>query len=219
MISVPIATLVAFAIHPQFWTFSRNPTPATQYDYIQQLGWQVGHIIVYLSIPLAIIMWLQLAVMLRSHRPKMAVAGGLLSLAGLVFMGGQFGMTLAQGELGLSLAREQALPAIQLVADRPGLMQLTLWGQLGAVLGPLILCAAMAQTPQIAPRWRGVLAIIGNLTIALALDIDAIMFVGELLILIGLWPVAVGLLKRDVPGQLRRGIDGPDLAATAGRRG
>jgi hypothetical protein len=34
MILVPIATMVAFAIHPQFWTFSRSPSAAAQYDYI-----------------------------------------------------------------------------------------------------------------------------------------------------------------------------------------
>jgi hypothetical protein len=53
----------------------------------------------------------------------------------------------------------------------------------------------MALTPEIAPRWRGVLAVLGNLIIAVALDIDAIMFLGELFILLGLWPIAVGLLK------------------------
>ncbi len=66
---------------------------------------------------------------------------------------------------------------------------------MGTLLGPMILSIGMALTPEIAPRWRGVLAVLGNLIIAVALDIDAIMFWGELLILLGLWPVAVGLLK------------------------
>jgi hypothetical protein len=121
--------------------------------------------------------------------------GGLLSLVGLVFMAGQFGMSLGQGQIGLTLSREQAVSAIQVLQDRPGLIQVTLWGQLGALLGPLVLSIGLALTPELAPRWRGIAAVIGNLVIAAALDIDFVMFWGEFLILIGLWPVGVGLLR------------------------
>ena len=110
-------------------------------------------------------------------------------------MAGQFGTTMAQGMIGLAFPKEQALDGIQLLLDRPGLMQLTMWGQVGALLGPMILSIAMALTPEVAPRWQGVLAVLGNLIIVAALDIDGYMIIGEFMIMLGLWPTAVKLIK------------------------
>ena len=195
MIVAPVATMIAFYIHPQFWTFKRESSAAIQYEYIQDAGWQIGHSLVYVTIPFVILMWLQIAVLLSKRRPALAVAGGLLSLVGWSFMAGQFGTTMAQGMIGLAFPKEQALDGIQLLLDRPGLMQLTMWGQVGALLGPMILSIAMALTPEVAPRWQGVLAILGNLIIVAALDIDGYMIIGEFMIMLGLWPTAVKLIK------------------------
>lgn len=203
MVLAPVATMVAFAIHPQFWTFKKESSAAIQFEYIQDLGWQVGHMLVYLTIPLAIIMWLTVARKLSQRRPGLALVGGLLSLCGWVFMAGTFATTIAEGMIGLTLPKEQAVPVIQLIMDSPGLMQVTLWGQLGALLGPILLSLGMARSPKVAPRWAGVLALAGNLIIAVFIDIDGIMIWGELLILIGMWPLAKRLLKGEYRESIR----------------
>jgi hypothetical protein len=86
MIVAPVATMVAFAIHPQFWTFKKESSAAIQFEYIQTWGWQVGHMLVYLTIPLVIIMWLMVARKLSVRHPGLAVAGGFLSLFGWQFL-------------------------------------------------------------------------------------------------------------------------------------
>lgn len=195
MIVAPIATMIAFYIHPQFWTFKRESSAVIQFDYIQDTGWQVGHALVYLTIPLVLIMWVRLANLIGGRRPWLATAGWFLTVAGCIFMAGTFASAMAEGMIGLTFPKEQAIPVIQLMMDSPGWMQITKWGQLGILLGPMVLSIGLALSPKVAPRWAGVLAILGNLIIAVFIDIDAIMFWGELLILIGLWPVAMTLLK------------------------
>jgi hypothetical protein len=195
MVVAPLVTMVAFFIHPQFWTFKRETSASIQFDYIQDVGWQIGHVLVYLTIPLVIIAWLQIAYLVRDRKPVLAAAGGVLTIVGMVFMAGTFASTLTEGMIGLTLPREQAVPVIQLIMDAPGLMQITLWGQLGALSGPSLLSVAMALTPEVARRWAGISALLGNLLIAIFLDIDGLMIWGELLILVGLWPVAMRLLK------------------------
>lgn len=197
MVLAPLATMVAFFIHPQFWTFRKETSALIQFDYIQDAGWQLGHVLVYLTIPLVIIAWLQIAYLVRERRPALAATGGILTIVGMVFMAGTFATTLTEGMIGLTLSREQAVPIIQLIMDSPGLMQITLWGQLGALLGPSVLSVALALTPEVAKRASGISALVGNLLIAIFLDIDGLMIWGELLILVGLWPVALRLMKGD----------------------
>lgn len=199
MILAPLATMIAFAIHPQFWTFKKESDAVIQFGYIQNWGWQTGHVLVYITIPLGIIMWLMVARKLSDRRPGLSIAGGLLSLFGWVFMAGTFASTLTEGMVGLTFPKDQAIPVIQLIMDSPGLMQITLWGQMGALLGPLMLSIGLAITPEVAPRWAGIFSFLGNLIIAAFIDIDGIMIWGELMILIGLWPVARQLLKGAKP--------------------
>ena len=52
----------------------------------------------------------------------------------------------------------------------------------------------LAITPEVASPWAGIFGILGNLIIAAFIDIDGIMIWGELMILIGLWPIARQLL-------------------------
>lgn len=202
MIAAPIAWMVAFFIHPQFWTFEREGSAAIQYQYIQDPGWQIGHVLVYLTLPLFLLGWVQLARLVRDARPVLSFVGVALTWVGYTFVAGNFGSVMAQGMIGLSLPEGQAVPVIQLILESAGLMQITFWGQMGSLLGPVMLGAALMLTSGVAPRWRGACVLGGNLIIAVFIDIDGIMIWGALLILIGLWPVAIKLLKEEQPDEL-----------------
>ncbi len=58
-------------------------------------------------------MWVRLANLISGRRHWLASAGWFLTVAGSVFMGGIFGTTLAEGVIGLTLPKEEAIPAIQ----------------------------------------------------------------------------------------------------------
>lgn len=196
MIVGPLAQMIAFAIHPQFWTFKYETGADIQYGYIQNIGWQVGHILVYVTLPLLLLAWMQVAKLVSKTRPWFAIVGGALSWVGLGFMIGAFGAVMVQGTLGLNLPQEQAVPAIQVMLKNIGMMKITFMGEIAALLGPVILLIGALLSPRSAmPKWAAGLALVGNLIIAAALDIDAIMIWGAFAILIGLSPLALKLMK------------------------
>lgn len=199
MIIFPIAQMTAFAIHPQFWTFKHETGALVQYNYIQSLGWQIGHTLVYATLPLMLVAYLQVARLVGKTHPWVAIVGGLLSLSGIGFMIGNFGQVMAQGTIGLMLPKEQAIPAIQLMIDNAGMMQISFFGQIAALFGPVLLALGLIFSPQVASRWSGLLILLGNLIIIAFIDIDAYMFMGDLAILIGLLPLTLRFLKGKDP--------------------
>jgi len=202
MIIYPLAQAIAFAIHPQFLTFKRETGALIQYDYIQNWGWQTGHTLVYMTLPLGILVWSQLARLLGKARPWLALVGGLASFLGIGYVIGNFGSVMAEGTIGLMLPKEVALPAIQLFLDNAGMMKLTFIGQIVGLVGPMILLFGLTISPKLklAPRWSGPLALLGNLIIVAFIDIDGIMIWGALAIFIALMPMALKFLKGQEPG-------------------
>jgi len=200
MIIAPLVQMFAFAIHPQFWTFKRETDAAIQYGYIQNWGWQVGHVLVYITLPLMFLAWIQVARLVMKNRPWLALVGGTMTWVGFNFVAGNFGSVMSQGTIGLTLPMEQAVPVIQLFVNNAGMMKITFWMQLGSLLGPVILSTALALSPNITPRWAGTLALLGNLIIVIFIDIDGYMIWGALAVLIGLLPLAMKLLKGQEPG-------------------
>lgn len=199
MIISPLAAMTAFAIHPQFWTFKKETDAAIQYIYTQTWGWQTGHALVYLTLPLMLLYYVQLARLVSKTRPWLALVGIAATWYGISFMIGNFGSVQAEGAIGNLLPREIAIPAIQLFVDNARLMAITFYGQMAGVIGPMIILVGLALSPKVAPRWSGPLALIGNLIFVAFIDIDAFMLVGQLFILIGLLPIALKLLKGQDP--------------------
>jgi hypothetical protein len=199
MIISPLAQMTAFAIHPQFWTFKKETDAAIQYVYTQTWGWQTGHALVYVTLPLMLLYYVQLARLVSKTRPWLALVGIAATWYGVSFIIGNFGSVQAEGAIGNLLPKEVAIPAIQLFVDNARLMAITFYGQMAGVIGPMIILAGLALSPKAAPRWSGPLALIGNLIVVAFIDIDAFMFVGQLAVLIGLLPVALKLLKGQDP--------------------
>jgi len=200
MIIYPLAQMISFAIHPQFLTFKRETGAAIQYGYIQNWGWLTGHTLVYMTLPLGILVWAQVARLLGKTRPWLALVGGVLSWLGIGYIIGNFGSVMAEGAIGLMLPKEVALPAIQLFLDNAGMMKLTFMGQIVGLIGPMILLVGLALSPKLAPRWSGPLALLGNLIIVIFMDIDGFMIWGAFAILIALMPMALKFLKGQEPG-------------------
>lgn len=200
MIISPLAQATAFAIHPQFWTLKKETDAAIQYVYTQTWGWQTGHALVYVvALPLMLLYYVQLARLVSKTRPWLATVGIAATWYGILFMIGNFGSVMAEGAIGNLLPREIAIPAIQLFVDNARLMAITFYGQLAGLIGPMIILIGLALSPKVAPRWSSLLALMGNLIVVVFIDIDAFMFVGVLLVLIGLLPVALKLLKGQDP--------------------
>ena len=199
MIISPLAQMTAFAIHPQFWTFKKETDAAIQYVYTQTWGWQIGHALVYVTLPLMLLYYLQLARLVSKTRPWLALVGLAVTWYGVSFMIGNFGSVQAEGAIGNLLPREVAIPAIQLFVDNARLMAITFYGQVAGLIGPMIILVGLALSPKVAPRWSGPLALLGNLIVVFGLDIDAIMLTGDLFVLIALLPVALRLLKGQDP--------------------
>jgi len=199
MIIAPVAQMIAFAIHPQFWTFKHETGAVVQFGYIQHWGWQAGHTLVYATLPLMLLAWVQLARLVGKTRPWLALVGGILTWIGYGYILGNFGMTMAMGTIGLNLPQEQALPAIQLMLDNAGMMKLTFMGQIVALLGPMVTLVGLTLSPKLAPRWTGPLALLGNMIIIIFMDIDGYMIWGSFAVLIALLPLALKLLKGQEP--------------------
>lgn len=144
--------MTAFAIHPQFWMFKHETGAVVQYNYILSLGWQVGHTLVYSTLSLMLLAYLQIARLVGKSRPWLAIVGGLLALSRIGFMIGNFGLVMAQGTIGLMLPKEQALPAIQLMIDNAGMMRISFVGQIAALLGEVLLATGLIFNPKVAPR-------------------------------------------------------------------
>ena len=127
---------------------------------------------------------------LHGRQDGLALLGGGLALAGVVFLGALFG---AQALAPSALA---TLPPGQLDALEPGwvaLEQFRGWMPIAALgfafqIG-LVLLAAGLYRGRVVPRWAA--AAIGLGAVLLLFDpIDPVMFTGSLLLLAGLTPIA-----------------------------
>lgn len=199
MLVGPIAQMTAFASHPQFWTLKKEMNLDIYYGYTQTFGWQFAHFLVYVTLPLWLLFYVQIARLVGKTRPWLALVGVVITWLGYGYVIGNFGTAQFAGAIGNLLPKEVAMPALGLFIENARLMKVTFFGQLGALIGPMIIFAGLALSPKLASRWSGPLALVGNLIVVAFIDIDFFMFIGDLFILIGLLPLALKLLKGQDP--------------------
>jgi hypothetical protein len=200
----PAVLLVAFGLH-----FAGEFTPAQALElrlrYVQPsperfmelfrsdspLAFVLPHLLVYLALPLLIPGVLALAAPLVERRPRVALTGVLMSLVGIVYMGGVFGSWLSFAAIGRVRADEVrgAVPAVAaLIRGAPMLTLTSLLAGL-SIAGIVVVAAGLLATGAV-PRWQAALIVLGNAMILAFMDIDNLMLVGAALWLGGALPLA-----------------------------
>jgi hypothetical protein len=194
MIVAPAMQMVGFVLHPQFWTFAKESDAAVQIKYIQNYpNWTIGHVLVTYSLPVVLLVLIQLGKMLSEFRPWWGRIGATLGGVGVVFMGGVFGMALSQGALGTLSADEGTIRALQAVMAMNGPLAFLAPAALTFV-GGVILGTGLLLTGSV-PKWSSALYTVGQLVMLVWVDVDAYMFIGAFLSLVGLAPVGLTMLR------------------------
>ena len=134
---------------------------------------------------------------LKQKQPLLTLIGASATWVGYSFLAGAFGAVMAQGTIGMQLPADQAVPAIKLLVENQGLTQLTFYGQILSLLGSVVLLVGLLRSKGIVPKWSAPLALLGNAIIVVFMDIDGYMIWGAAMILVGLMPLAIGLLKNE----------------------
>jgi hypothetical protein len=206
----PAMQMVGFFLHPQFWTLAKETDAAGQLGYIQNYAnWTTGHVLVTYSLPVVLLVLVQLGKILSEYRPWWGRLGSALGAIGVVFMGGIFGMSLSLGAVGTLPADEGTMRALQAVMDMKGPLVFLAPASL-MLIGGIVLGTGLFFTPAM-PKWSSALYTLGQLVTLVWLDIDAYMFVGAFFSLVGLAPVALRLLSGS--GQVSRAVNAALIAA------
>lgn len=193
MLLYPLLLMVGFLLHPQFLTFARVEDATVQLGYIQTSpGWTHGHVTVFLSLPIGLLLWLTLGKLLREKSPWIAGLGSSITAIGYIFMGGVFGSCLAQSALG-TLPASQVVAPLQALIDLAGPMKL-LYLELLSLIGPMVLAVGLL-VKRVIPRWSSIVLLLGNIVFLVFMDIDGLMFFGALMFLVALAPLAFKLMR------------------------
>jgi hypothetical protein len=192
MIAAPLMQIVGFGLHPQLLSFAKESDAVIQMQYTQNLNWAIGHVLVLLSLPLLLLVFIQLGELQSQIKPWHALVGTSVGGFGIIMMAGIFGATLAQGAVGTVSVDDSSLLALQAIMDMQGPLPVLFLGAL-MMVGGMILAWGLYSSRAV-PRFSSVLFFLGNLILLVWMDIDAIMAFGSLCILVGLYPVAQQLM-------------------------
>ena len=78
-----------------------------------------------------------------------------------------------------------------------------------SILGLIILAMGLLRG-QIVPKWASTLILIGSLFILVFMDLDNWMFLGSLLIFVGMLPISLKLLRNKFAELMYRSSDGDE---------
>lgn len=208
LLLLPSMLLVTFALHftsfADFFNFTLDKTSYSVERFLQTLQSDDGgfrryllpHYIGYLSLPLFISAALTLAYVNFNKTPWHAVLGLLFSSVGVVFMGGVFGAWLSFAAIAnvQQLGDTQLLQVLSALTEMQGPLMLSSALSSLTFVGMIILGVALYRN-QLVARWSSALFVIGNVMILLFIDRDNWMFLGALLMCVGMAPLCVALLQ------------------------
>jgi hypothetical protein len=192
IISVPILLLAGFLLHPRFWSFDLARTPATLLaSFRHQAGFHAGHLLVIAAVPPTLLMLSRVKAKLSGRGRSWGLWGALIGSVGAVGLAVDKGaLTLILGGLDtLSDAQlAQITPALQVIADRSGLLAVT-WLLVLLPIGAALQIVGLYREGQL-PRWQAALTILG-LLLLLNPDIEIISASGALLMATGYLPLGL----------------------------
>jgi hypothetical protein len=209
LIMLPLVLMLAFALHfdslSDFFVFKLRYEPATANEFMATLTnpnesrqYTIAHGIGYLGLPLIISTALCLGHILFKKRPWFALVGASLACIGTVYMGGVFGTWLSFAAIGNVTAAqvEGAIPALEALTKMQGALLLSSILSALSLLGLMVLAVGLFIS-RIVPRWSAIMIFIGNLMIIVFMDLDNLMFIGAFIMLLGMAPIGLKLLKKD----------------------
>lgn len=214
MLLFPCLFILVFSLHFRRWsdflTFRLHYVPADPEQVVAALIRSHNrypmihdpHVLAYLALPVLILCALAIYAVGKEVRPTVSAAALLITLTGVVYMGGVFGMwTAFYRGLGLVDARYQegaAAAFIALTAPTGAFLLTTTLAKL-TMVGFASQGLALLGTGSV-PRWAP-LSIAGGAALFLGFwDLDNWMLIGSMLILAGLIPIRRRLLSGNESG-------------------
>lgn len=208
LVMLPLMLMVAFSLHfdslSDFFVFKLRYEPRTASEFMSTLRnptelrqYTTAHWVGYLSLPLLISTALCLAYILFEKRPWLALVGASLTCIGAIFMGGVFGSWLSFAAIG-NVTTDQvqgAIPALEALTTMQGALLFTSILSALSLLGIMVLAVGLFFS-RIVPKWSAILIFIGNLTILVFMDLDNLMLIGAFVMLLGMLPTSLKLLKK-----------------------
>lgn len=211
LLLLPLLLMIAFALHytnlADFFNFKFAKEPYDANRLVQTLTSDDGgfrrytlpHLFGYLALPLFIFASLFLAKNLFDKAPKHAIVGAALTIIGTVFMGGVFGAWMSFAGVG-NVPIEQSnsiLPVITALTTMQGSLMLSSALSALTFIGMIILGFALYKS-QLTPKLYAALFTLGNIIIIAFIDLDNLMFIGALLMLIGLLPLSIKFFRNNI---------------------
>jgi hypothetical protein len=208
LVMLPLMLMVAFSLHfdslSDFFVFKLRYEPRTASEFMSTLRnptelrqYTTAHWVGYLNLPLLISTALCLAYILFEKRPWLALVGASLTCIGAIFMGGVFGSWLSFAAIG-NVTTDQvqgAIPALEALTTMQGALLFTSILSALSLLGIMVLAVGLFFS-RIVPKWSAILIFIGNLTILVFMDLDNLMLIGAFVMLLGMLPTSLKLLKK-----------------------
>lgn len=207
LIVYPLIFIVAFAMHfksiSEFFVFKLKYVQGPVEETVRMLmssdgamGFTIPHIVGYFAVPFMLFSALALGYVLFKKKPLTALIGTSLSSIGCIFLGGVFAAWTSFAAIANMPANqfEYAVSALSELTTMQGPLALTTYLSVLSLLGFLVLAVGLFQSRAV-PRWSASLIFVGNLMIILFMDLDNWMLIGSLLMLIGMLPIALKLIK------------------------
>lgn len=210
LLALPLLLATAFALHYtsliDFFAFKLIKPPYSPERLLQTLAspdggfrrYTLPHMVGYLALPLFISAALALATTLFRRTPWHALLGAALTCFGVVFLAGVFGAWMSFAAIGslTADATVNLLAVLQALTSMQGSLMLSSALSAFTFLGMIILGFGLYQS-RMTPRWSAVLFILGNVLILAFIDLDNWMFIGALLMLIGMLPLSIKLFHAE----------------------
>ena len=209
LIVLPLMLAIAFALHytalSDFFVFKLVKPAYSAEQLLQTLAsadggfrlYTLPHLVGYLALPLFIPASLSLAYVTYRKAPWHALVGSTLACIGVVFLGGVFGAWLSFAAVGSVPAGEggNVLSVLKALTTMQGPLMLSSALSALTFLGMIVLGFGLYQS-RLVPRWSAALFTLGNFLILAFIDLDNWMFIGALLMLIGMLPLSISLLGK-----------------------
>lgn len=206
----PTILMVAFALHfesiAEFLIFKLKYVPNTAEDFMNTLSgankarlYVAPHLIGYFSVPFMVATGLCLGKILFKQKPMVSAIGASLTLFGALSLSGVFAAWLSFSAVGNlpSETVESATVVLQELTKMQGPLFLISVLSALSLVGLLIIGIGLFSS-NITPKWSSALFSIGNLMIMVFMDLDNWMFIGGLLMLVGMLPVSIKLFKNEL---------------------
>ena len=207
LIVLPFMLAIAFALHytalSDFFVFKFVKPPYSAERLLQTLTspdggfrlYTLPHMVGYLALPLFIPASLSLAYVLFKKAQWHALIGATLTCVGVMFLAGVFGAWMSFAAVGSIPAKEAGnlLTVLGALTTMQGSLMLSSALSALTFFGMIVLGFGLYHS-RLVPRWSAALFTLGNILILLFIDLDNWMFIGALLMLIGMLPLSMMLL-------------------------